>query len=174
MTAMVDMFTVLAVFLLQNYNTTGAAVELDDQVQLPRASQTKELKPAHVVVVTKDKVLVDKELVATLSQIKEQADWTIPNLQAKLQDDFTEADNKRKALGLGAVRDAVQAGQQPPSGQPQKDPAEQAAEDDRRVTVQADKSIDFLTIKKVMYTVTNAGASQINFAVMKNSQTTRQ
>jgi biopolymer transport protein ExbD len=36
----------------------------------------------------------------------------------------------------------------------------------RRVTVQADKKIDFLTIKKIMYTVTEAGAEEINFAVM--------
>jgi hypothetical protein len=129
------------------------------------------LKPAHVVVVSKDKVFVDKEVVALMTQVKAQEDWTIPNLQQRLQDAFTEADAKRKANGLGAVRDAVQAGQPvAPGGTPAKDPAEQAAEDDRRITVQADKSIDFLTIKKVMYTVTNAGASQINFAVMKNTQ----
>ena len=36
----------------------------------------------------------------------------------------------------------------------------------RRVTVQADKKIDFLTIKKIMYTVTEAGAEEINFAVI--------
>jgi biopolymer transport protein ExbD len=36
-----------------------------------------------------------------------------------------------------------------------------------KVTIQADKGMDFLTVKKVMYTVTEAGAGEINFAVMK-------
>jgi biopolymer transport protein ExbD len=39
-----------------------------------------------------------------------------------------------------------------------------------RVTVQADKEIDFLTIKKVLYTATEAGATLINFAVSQKSK----
>ena len=39
-----------------------------------------------------------------------------------------------------------------------------------KVTIQADKGIDFLTVKKVMYTVTEAGAGEINFAVTKLPQ----
>ncbi|MES2857036.1 MAG: adventurous gliding motility protein S, partial [Bdellovibrionota bacterium] len=35
LTAMVDMFTVLAVFLLQNYQTTGEIIELSEEVVLP-------------------------------------------------------------------------------------------------------------------------------------------
>jgi biopolymer transport protein ExbD len=36
-----------------------------------------------------------------------------------------------------------------------------------KITIQADKSVDFLTVKKVMYTVTEAGIAEINFAVIK-------
>jgi len=36
-----------------------------------------------------------------------------------------------------------------------------------KVTVQADKGVDFLTIKKVLFTATEAGAGEINFAVTK-------
>ncbi len=36
-----------------------------------------------------------------------------------------------------------------------------------KVTIQSDKTIDFLTVKKVMYTITEAGAGEINFAVTK-------
>ena len=38
--------------------------------------------------------------------------------------------------------------------------------DFRQVTLQADKDTDFLTVKKIMYTLTEAGASEINFAVI--------
>jgi biopolymer transport protein ExbD len=37
----------------------------------------------------------------------------------------------------------------------------------KKITVQADKEIDFLTVKKILYTLTEAGAGEINFAVMK-------
>ena len=36
MTAMVDMFTVLCVFLLQNYATTNQILPMPDKVELPR------------------------------------------------------------------------------------------------------------------------------------------
>ena len=36
-----------------------------------------------------------------------------------------------------------------------------------KITISADKETDFLTVKKVMYTVTEAGIVEINFAVIK-------
>ena len=38
------------------------------------------------------------------------------------------------------------------------------------MTIQADKAIDFLTLKKIMYTVTEAGVFEINFAVLKREE----
>jgi biopolymer transport protein ExbD len=38
-----------------------------------------------------------------------------------------------------------------------------------KVTIQADKGMDFLSVKKIMYTVTEAGAGEINFAVTKQT-----
>ena len=38
----------------------------------------------------------------------------------------------------------------------------------RKVTLQADKDIDYLTLKKVMYSIYEAGGGPINFAVAKN------
>ena len=40
----------------------------------------------------------------------------------------------------------------------------------RRITVQAGKKLDFLTVKKILYTVTEAGASEVNFAVVERSE----
>ena len=65
LTAMVDMFTVVAVFLLQNYKTTGEVIQLDDAVALPKAHAVKELRPATVVIVSKEKITMDKIDVAS-------------------------------------------------------------------------------------------------------------
>lgn len=163
LTAMVDMFTVLVVFLLQNYQTTGEVLELQDDVILPKASQVKELKPAHVVVVSPREITVDKRRVADLATVRASNEWEIPLLTAAIIDRFRVMEDSRKFLGLEHIRDAVD--QTKPGGQREK------PEDFRRVTVQADKSVDFLTIKKVMYTLYQAGASEINFAVIKNEKT---
>jgi biopolymer transport protein ExbD len=164
LTAMVDMFTVLAVFLLQNYNTTGEVIELSDEVKLPIARAVKELRPAHVVVVSRRNITLDKAFVTDFNSVKEQQDWKIDKLEAQLKQRFIEAQEQRNA-GLVKFKQAV-ANTKPDL--PADNPANA-----RRVTVQADKGVDFLTIKKVMYTLYEAGASEINFAVMKEEKKAR-
>ncbi len=161
LTAMVDMFTVLVTFLLMNFNVTGQAIELDDAVELPRATETKELRPAHVVVVSKQSITLNREIVAKFDDVKEQQDWMINTLHNRLAESFKARAEQRRLLGLDKVKEAVDEAKQ-------GEGAESRPEDDRRVTVQADKSVDFLTIKKVMYTVKEAGGGEINFAVLKH------
>lgn len=158
LTAMVDMFTVLAVFLLQNYNTTGEVIELDDKVKLPIAQAVKELKPAHVIVVSRAEINLDKEVSVPYETVKGQDDWNIEPLATKLKQKFSEALEARNA-GMGQIKQAVDATK---PGAVSDDP-----DGYRRITVQADKSVDFLTIKKVMFTLYEAGAAEINFAVVK-------
>ena len=57
LTAMVDMFTVLVVFLLQNYNATGQVIYIPKEVTLPKAERIKELKPAVVVTISTKEIL---------------------------------------------------------------------------------------------------------------------
>lgn len=164
LTAMVDMFTVLAVFLLQNYQTTGDVIELSDEVVLPKAAKVRELKPATVVVISKGKVLVDKLQVASLDEIKQLPEVTvIPNLQTRIQDSFRQLEEKNRVAGLSQIRQAVEQGR---GGEAAR------TEDFKRVTVQADKVVDSGTVKKVMYTLTEAGASEINFAVLRDDTRT--
>lgn len=160
LTAMVDMFTVLAVFLLQNYQTTGDVIELSDEVVLPKAAKVRELKPATVVVISKGKILVDKLQVATIDEVKAIEEVTVlPNLQARVQDAFRILEERNRVAGLSQIRQAVSQGRGEEPARP---------EDFRRVTVQADRVIDAGTVKKVMYTLTEAGASEINFAVLRD------
>ena len=161
LTAMVDMFTVLAVFLLQNYQTTGDVIELSDEVVLPKAAKVRELKPATVVVISKGKVMVDKLQVASIDEIKTLPEVTIiPNLQARIQDAFRLQEEKTRVAGLSQIRTAVNQGRGGVEAN--------KIDDFKRVTVQADRVVDSGTVKKVMYTLTEAGASEINFAVLRD------
>lgn len=155
LTSMVDMFTILVVFLLQSYSSTGEILNIPKDVHLPKATQVKELKPAHIVTITQDSVVLDKDTVAELHVVKAQSEWIIPKLREKLILAL-QADeiNSKKAIA-DAVKTAIPLGQT------------KTVDNYKKITVQADKDMDFLTIKKVMFTVTEAGAAEINFAVTK-------
>jgi biopolymer transport protein ExbD len=157
LTAMVDMFTVLVIFLLQNYNTEGLIVNIPKDIVLPQASVIKELKPAIVITVSNHELKVDDLTVSTFDQVKQQKDWMIQSLYVETQKALEKSKAKaQKNTMLTDVRKALR---------PDLTGMEDGAW--KKITVQADKEIDFLTVKKILYTLTEAGAGEINFAVMK-------
>jgi biopolymer transport protein ExbD len=158
MTAMVDMFTVLCVFLLQNYATTNQVLPMPDKVELPAAHETKELKPSNVVVVAEDGIVLNNIKVADFRTVKEQSDWLIKSLADTLQKSIQDGESKKQSVG-NQVRAAVDEAKHLPK--------KEETDDFRKLTIQADKKVDFLTIKKVMFTITEAGVQEINFAVLK-------
>lgn len=163
LTAMVDMFTVLVIFLLQSYSSTGEVIFLPKDVQLPKAEKIKELKPAVVVTISNKEVLIDKNPVIAFETVKAQPEWMIQPLFDQVKKALEESKAKYDAKLANQVRNVVQAAK-----------GKKEDEDDdvtpwNKITVQADKGMDFLTVKKVMYTVTEAGAGEINFAVMKRT-----
>ncbi len=160
LTAMVDMFTVLVIFLLQNYNATGQVIYIPKEVTLPKAEEIKELKPAVVVTLSSKEILVDKDVVATFEEVKQQTDWLIPNLKIKVQAALAKAKTDYEKDLNKKIQQAVMDAR----GEKQAEPNAW-----NKITIQSDKGIDFLTVKKVMYTVTEAGGNEINFAVMKQS-----
>ncbi|MBX3021525.1 MAG: biopolymer transporter ExbD [Bdellovibrionales bacterium] len=161
MTAMVDMFTVLCVFLLQNYATTNQILPMPDKVDLPAAHETKELKPSNVVIVAEDGVMLNNIKVADFRAVKEQEDWMIKPLADEIAKAISEGEAKKKTLGSQLQKAVADANNQA---------APKEIDDFRKVTVQSDKNVDFLTIKKIMYTVTNSGMQEINFAVLKKAE----
>ena len=162
MTAMVDMFTVLCVFLLQNYATTNQVLPMPEKVDLPAAAEVKELKPSNVVIVAQDGILLNNIKVADFNEVKEQEDWFIKVLAQELEKVIQAGEQRKQTLG-SQLRTAVQ--------EAKKEAAPAEVDEFRKVTVQSDKNIDFLTVKKIMYTVTEAGMREINFAVLKKAET---
>ena len=158
LTAMVDMFTVLVVFLLQNYATTGEVLEIDKSVVLPTAESVKDLKPANVVMISSDRIMLNNEFISDYESIKDRQDWLIDTLKEKIERIIFEGNEEKNKL-QNQIKAAVS----------RKNEADGKDEIDsfKKITIQADQMIDFLTVKKVMYTVTEAGIIEINFAVIK-------
>lgn len=161
MTAMVDMFTVLCVFLLQNYATTNQVLPMPEKVDLPAAHEVKELRPSLAVAISNDGIVLNNVKLADFRAVKEQEDWTIKALQEAIEKQIKDGESKKVTLG-NQLRSAVNEAKQNQKAPPEVD-------EFRKITIQADKSVDFLTVKKVMFTVTEAGIQEINFAVLKKA-----
>jgi biopolymer transport protein ExbD len=162
LTAMVDMFTVLVVFLLQNFSGEEQMLQMHKDIQLPMAKTIKELKPAFVVTLSNNELMLDEELIAPVETFKAAQEWMIQPLFEKMQAALAKAKAENEAKLQTQIRDVVQSAK----GE-EKDPNFW-----NKVTIQADKSIDILTVKKVMFTITEAGAGEINFAVLKENEKT--
>lgn len=162
LTAMVDMFTVLAVFLLQNYNTTGEILYIPKEVTLPKANRVVDLKPSLVVTISSKELLIDKTRVASFEDVKNSTSWVIPGLRDQARVYLEKAKAEQDAKLQAKVEKVVN-----------KTLGDESADLNawKKVTIQADKSIDFLTLKKIMYSIYEAGGGPINFAVSKEFNT---
>ncbi len=154
LTAMVDMFTVLLVFLLQNYKEQNVYLKFYQDVNLPEASQIKELAPAHVISVSRNELRLDETVVATYQDIQ-RSPVLIDKLYQPLAQMIAKEMQPQKSI-RGTIRDLVKGGDS-------KTVDSKAG----KITIQAEKSLDFGTVKKVMYTVSEAGGLEMNFAVIR-------
>lgn len=159
LTAMVDMFTVLVVFLLQNFSTPNVLIYIPPDVDLPKAESTKDLQPAFVVTISKNEIYLDKDIIVKNSDVQSQEDWLIQPLHERLVAGLAVSKEKYEQNLKNRIRNVVDTAK----GEGEEDPELNW----NKVTIQSDKNIDFLTVKKVMYTITEAGAGEINFAVTK-------
>lgn len=157
--AMVDLFTVMVVFLLQNYNTTGEIIEIPQNVILPQAQEVRELSPANVLIISDRGVQFNNEIVTSFEQVTGQQDWMIQPLYDRVVATIDESKKEEEALAqrLRTAVERIQVGE--------RETGELARY--QRATIQADENIDFLTLKKIMYTMTEAGIVEINFAVIQ-------
>lgn len=160
LTAMVDMFTVLAIFLLQNYNVKDFIVYTPKELVLPKAQSTKELKPAFVITISGKEILLDKTAVISFEDAKKQTEWLIQPLYDQLQQGLLKSKQDYESKLQSQLKNVVDNAR----GEKEEDPFAW-----KKVTIQSDKDIDFLTVKKVMYTLSEAGAGEINFAVIKKT-----
>jgi len=144
LTSMVDMLTILVVFLLQTFSASGELLTVSKNITLPEAVNYKDLEQAPIIAVSRDSVTLNGDPKADSQELSREntVDWKIP----QLHDDLVVLKNNFKLLH--------------PNPEDWKG----------IVIVQADKNIDFKVIKKVMYTCAVAGYNNVNFAVQSRGK----
>ncbi|NLE01063.1 MAG: biopolymer transporter ExbD [Fibrobacter sp.] len=145
-TSMMDMFTIILVFLLKSFSADGSILTNADNLVLPNSESKK--KPQEVnlqVAVTNDMILVDNQPIEPTEDVRkipaDEPDPTAKKLEEKLRACYALEEQMVKSGALNAVQG--------------------------KVIVQVDKNIDFDVLFKIMNTCGKVGYNNMNFAVME-------
>jgi len=148
-TSMMDMFTIILVFLLKSFSAEGSIMTNADNLVLPNSDSKK--KPTEVnlqLAVTNDMVLVDNLPLVPTEDVRkipfDDPDPVIGKVEEKLRSCLAQ---EEEMVRLGALN-AVQG----------------------KIVIQVDKNMDFDVLFKVMNTCGKVGYNTMNFAVMEREQ----
>ncbi len=142
-TPLVDMFVIIVLFLIANFSATGEVLMMTKDIQLPEASNVKEVEMVPVVMVSNSEVTVSGTVIGRVEDLSHEDYLNIPALEEKLRD------MKKQYEDLHAMA---------------KDTEGKFKGD---VNIQANKEVQFKIIKRVMFSCATAGYNNINFAVMQ-------
>ena len=143
---MVDMMTMLVIFLLQQFSSTGEVLYMQKDIKLPDAHHGQMIEIAPVVAISPNQVVVTGQKVADVADLDHDSAGylNIPALEERLRDEKKRWDFIH-----------------------QSDPDKKW---DGVVNIQADKTIPFRIVKRVMYSCGVAGYFNINFAALDIGQ----
>lgn len=143
LTSMLDMFTILIVFLLSNFSAEGQIITTPKDLQLPQSTAQKPPRAAPIIMLTRDALILDDKILQRVGDIEASAELMIAPLYQELQQ------NRAYAEELG-----------------QLDPKLGFR---GNVTIQADRGLPFGLLKKVMFTCGQAGYNDMYFAVTREN-----
>jgi biopolymer transport protein ExbD len=150
-TSMIDMFTIILVFLLKSYASSAVDMSSNKNVVLPSSTASQAPIEALKLVVSKEGIYVDDKLVAAMEQglvpksfIDQKDDRFITPLYQALK---AQAD---KTKSISAQNTDVNF--------------------EGKIIFQADQGLSYQTLRKVMYTSSFAGYTDFKFAVVSLNQ----
>src|SRR5881394_1716741 len=146
LTSLVDMFTIIVIFLLMNFSANGEVLYMSKDIKLPDAFHGSQLERAPVISVSADAVTFDGRMLLTTSDLEKGDVLNVPELEDALRDE------KRRYEQIHA-----------------NDPDHPFK---GLVNVQADRRIPFKVIKRVMFACNQSGFGNINFAALSREATT--
>ncbi len=86
LTSMIDMFTILVVFLLKSYSAEGQIVTVSDALTLPESRSEQEIELNLEIIVTNDAIIVDGEPIVYVDESVLSEGNPIPVLVDRLSD----------------------------------------------------------------------------------------
>jgi len=139
LTSMIDMFTILVVFLIKSYSAEGQIVTVSDALTLPESRSQLQIELNLDIVVTNDAIVVDGEpIVAVDEEVLREAN-PIPVLVERLSDHL---EYTRLMRG-------------------------NTDEEEMKVNIQGDVAVQAILLQRVMSSCAQAGYATQNLTVIK-------
>jgi biopolymer transport protein ExbD len=99
LTSMVDMFSLLVIFLLQTFSTSPELVMVTKGVTLPAAVSGRELEDSPVLALSAEEVYLDQKLVGKTEELLKDPS-VLMNKLAELREQWLKAHPNQKFNGL--------------------------------------------------------------------------
>lgn len=148
LTPMIDMFTILVVFLLITFSASGEILMSSAEIQLPAAYSNRPLERVPTIAISANSIVFEGEEVVKTAAVTEKlvVDQKIPELAKRLKES----------------QEAYRRNHQDPA-----DPElrKKWIEEAKQIIIQADRKVPFEVIRLVMTTAAIESYSAINFAI---------
>jgi biopolymer transport protein ExbD len=143
LTSLVDVMTIIVIFLLMNFSANGEVLYMSKDIKLPDAYHGAMLERAPVISVSANAVTFDGKMLLSTADLEKGDVLNVPELEDSLREE------KRRYEQIHA-----------------NDPDHPFR---GLVNVQADRRIPFKVIKRVMFACNQSGFANINFAALSRS-----
>src|SRR5438105_6168558 len=140
LTSLVDVMTIIVIFLLMNFSANGEVLYMSKDIKLPDAYHGAELERAPVISLSADALTFDGRMLLATGDLAKGDVLNVPELEEALREE------KRRYEAIHA-----------------SDPDHPFR---GLVNVQADRRIPFKVIKRVMFACNQSGFGNINFAAL--------
>ena len=144
LTPMVDMFTIITIYLIMSFSSDGDILYMSKDIKLPNITAHFKLERAPVVGVSASTISLDGARVVDTQDLERDDTLNVPPLQEKLQEARQKIEQSGALFGQGDQFKGV-------------------------INIQADKHIPFKILKKVMFACSSSGFGNINFAGIQTS-----
>lgn len=141
LTSMIDMFTILLVFLLKSYSAEGQIMSVAPDLKLPESTAQKAPQTTSIVAITEEAILLDGKKLTTVDRVMNNKELIIPELLNELQ-------------RLKSLSERV--------GELSSDMGFTG-----KISIQGDRELPYLIIKKIMFTCGKVGYNDMLLAVNK-------
>jgi biopolymer transport protein ExbD len=156
LTSMVDMFTILVLYLIQSFSSSGQILFVDPSLTLPDAHRAIDMvgNPP-VITISNAAISVQGKpvMVATVPgnkqnpglhlSLADDGEWAAPKIEEKLKEMRDLSTRVANATGGQVTTESSQG----------------------VIIIQADVGVPYMLIKKVLFTANKTGFTQVNFAV---------
>lgn len=160
LTSLMDILMIIVIFLLKSYGISSMGIVQSDKLELPVSKAPDTFGEGVALIIAKDKIMLDSEVVLEFTGDPEEKKFTLPD---------GAIDNSNAGRGILPLYEVLKKKKEDfellASRSP--DPNQAAEKWKGDIMVHADKAAKYDLIRQVMYTAGMAGYKQFRLTVEK-------